>query len=1063
MQAPTSANAARFGPFLLDLKAGELHQNGGSVRLQEQPFQVLKMLLEHPGEVVTREEIRRRLWPNDTIVEFDQGINAAIKKLRLALEDSADAPRYVETVARRGYRLVVPVQWAEPQPAASVVKREVEPRSVPAADGSLVGKKISHYRVLQVIGGGGMGVVYAAEDLKLGRRVALKFLPAELSSDPVALGRFEREARAASALDHPNICTVYEFGEHEGQPFIVMQFLEGKTLRERLIPQTRSSARGEDGKTKTQLRVSPFAIDELLELATQISDGLEAAHQKGIIHRDIKPANIFITQRGEAKILDFGLAKLTHTDDQEAGQAASARPNIDLALTRTGIALGTAAYMSPEQVQGEKLDARTDLFSFGLVLYEMATGQQAFSANTAPELHDAILHRTPRPVRELNPALPAKLEEIVSRALEKDRELRYQSAAELGAELRRLRPTPEAPDSYRQRPLRIAVVGALLLAIAAAFWFAVHHSSPVSSLPLKQRQLTANPPENAVVSGAISPDGRYLAYADLKGLHVKLIETGETRNVPQPEELKGVPVTWGIVSNWVPDGSRFVANAKIPGHPPSIWAIPVTGEPRKLRDDTFAEAASRDGSWIAFGRRYQEMWVMKSDGGQERKVFQAAAGDGLYGGEWSPDGQRLLYNYFHQMNDGGEYTLESRDLAGGPRVTAVASHRVVILDWTWLPNGRVLYSIAEPGAASEETCNYWTVRLDLGTGKPSDEPRRVTNWAGLCADTSSATADSKRLAFRRWAWQGHVDVADLEAGGTRISHLRRLTQTEGRNFPASWTTDSRAVVFGSYRDGQWKIFRQSLNQDAAEPIVSQAMVMWGAQARVSPDGAWILYMAPPLDQSAAYVGVRLMRAPITGGPSELVLAAHIPQYGNYHDPLCAQAPATLCVITEESDDGKQLIFTAFDPVGGRGRELVRFDGSNRKAYDWDLSPDGKRMAILRQSESRIHVVPLDGKSPFDIGVKSRAALETVNWTADGNGLYAASVTPQGSALLRIDFQGNTQTLWQHKGSVTPWGANLDLLVTGSPTAPWAVPSPDGRHLAIYSGSISSNMWLMENF
>jgi eukaryotic-like serine/threonine-protein kinase len=1060
MRAPLSSNVVCFGPFQLDLKAGELHREGRSVRLQEQPFQVLKMLVKHPGDVVTREEMRRTLWPNDTIVEFDQSINAAIKKLRVALADSAEGPKYIETVARRGYRLMVQVEWAETKPGEpSAVKDEIEGWSKPAADGTLIGKKISHYRVLQVLGGGGMGVVYKAEDLKLGRPVALKFLPGELASDTVAIGRFEREARAASTLDHPNICTVYEFGEHEGQPFIVMQFLEGETLRERLVPQVNLVRASTDGSTETRVRVSPFPTEELLELALQITAGLEAAHQKEIIHRDIKPANIFITRRGEAKILDFGLAKLLKVNESETGQPPPALPTTDLALTRTGIALGTAAYMSPEQVRGETLDARTDLFSFGLVLHEMATGEQAFSGETAAMLHDAILNRAPVPAQKLNPGIPPKLEEIINRALEKDRERRYPSAAQMRMDLESLRRATERAHPRAAWPL--AAAGAVvLIAVAAAILFNVSRPASQAGLPeVKQRQLTANPSENAVVSGAISPDGKYLAYSDVNGLHIKLIETGDTQNVPPPDALKGMQVNWGIVSNWFPDGTRFLANAKIPGQPSSIWTIPVTGEPRKLHDDAFAEALSRDGSWIAFTLRNHEMWVMKSDGGQARKVFQADEGDDLFGAEWSPDSQRLLYNYFHQENDGGEYFLQNRDIAGGPAVTVVASHRKTVLDWSWLPNGRVLYSITEPGPDSE-TCNYWTVRIDSKTGKSPEKPKRLTNWAGFCADTSSATADSRKLVFRRSAWQGHVDVADLEAGGARISNLRRLTQNEGRNYPASWTADSRAVVFGAYRDGRWKIFKQSLDQEIAVPIVTTTQEMWGAQARVSPDGAWVLYFAAPLDQTAFYVGARLMRSPITGGQSELVLTARVPQYGSYHDPVCARAPATLCVITEEAEDHKHLVFTAFDPVKGRDHEFTRFDSSSGGAYDWDLSPDGRRMAVLRVSENRIHIVPLDGGSPHDIAVKNGSALQTVNWTSDGSGLFASSATPQGSALLRIDLQGNGQLLWHRKGSIAPWGANLDIGMGG---APWAVPSPDGRHLAIYTSDVNANMWIMENF
>ncbi len=398
-----------FGPFRLDSEKGVLVRDDRPVPLAPIVAEILLVLVENAGRLVDKDDLIKRVWP-DAIVE-EGNLNKNVSILRKVLGEW-DGREYIETVPKRGYRFVAPV--------SEVTHAEVGYQPRTSAVAILTGKKVSHYRVLEVLGGGGMGVVYKAEDLKLGRRVALKFLPEEVVSDAKALERFEREARAASTLDHPNICTIYEFGEHEGQPFIAMSLLEGQTLRDQIAA-----------------RVAPFTTDELLNLASQIGDGLAAAHDKGIIHRDIKPANIFITNRNEAKILDFGLAKLTDAGDrggipQEETRTAAAH---DLSLSLTGVAMGTAPYMSPEQVRGEKLDARTDLFSFGLVIYEMATGKQAFSGDTAPALHEAILNRTPVEAREFNHELPPRLEEIIDRALEKDRNFRYQSAAEMRTDL----------------------------------------------------------------------------------------------------------------------------------------------------------------------------------------------------------------------------------------------------------------------------------------------------------------------------------------------------------------------------------------------------------------------------------------------------------------------------------------------------------------------------------------------------------------------------------------------------------------------------------------------------
>ena len=979
----TRPNRLRVGAFELDLKAGELCGNGKVRRLQEQPFQILRLLVERSGDLVTRQEIQKKLWPNDTVVEFDHSIHTAIKKLRNAFGDSGDDPKYIETVARRGYRLMVPVERVDATPVSSPVAA-VAPATEEASDSQLLGKKVSHYRVLEVIGGGGMGVVYRAEDLKLGRPVALKFLPEEVGRNPKALERFEREARAASALDHPNICTIYEFGEQEGRQFIAMALLEGRTLRD-LIAE----------------KAGPLPIPELVSFAIQIADGLAAAHAKSIIHRDIKPANIFITQRGEAKIIDFGLAKVTDTASREdlhpeETQTTSARnPGHSLA----GVAAGTVPYMSPEQVRGEKLDARTDLFSLGLVIYETATGEQAFSGDTSADLRDAILHREPVPPRVRNPAVPPKLDEIIGKALEKDRNQRTQTAAELRTELQQLKTDAETStsaamvtaSSARKRNLWLyAAIFILLFAAIASALYTRYLAKPAPFQQIEMRQLTTI---GKVKMAATSPDGKYVAYVvdelgngsyhwvptqrTKESLWVRQVAGGDVQAVPAAEVGYR-----GLTFSRDGDYLYVVRSEGVNSALGYLYKIPVLGgSPKKLIADVDGKATlSPDGKEIAFLRYGYDgglLVVANEDGSGEREPLGERKSKFMLIGTaaWSPSGRTIASTAFlSESSTGRTYPVEFA-VQGGAERSLTNKRWAWIGDLAWLSDGRgvilnameptstlpqigyISYANGEARRITTDTNQYEGVSLtaDSHTLATVQQKSSFDPWVAPLANAGGAKPIASGGSSRHPTWsrngkivlarsegQGELNIWTMEQDG---SNATQLTANVGRiNMAPRVSPDGHYIVFVSERTGTAHIWRMDIDGNNLKQLTnSPADFLWYGSPDCTPDGKWVLYT-----KNGADLGI--WKVPIEGG-----------------DPVR---------LTSKS---------GFYP---------------------SVSPDGKMLAyyFVGPGKSGVEVLPLDGNAPpkwFDI------AAGTVRWV------------PDSRSFLYVRFEGGVSNVWSQPVSGAP--------------------------------------------
>jgi serine/threonine protein kinase len=899
---------------------------------------------------------------------------------------------------------------------------------------SFIGQTVSHYRIVEKLGGGGMGVVYKAEDTRLHRFVALKFLPPDIARDSQVLARFQREAQAASALNHPNICTIYDIGEQDGQAFIAMEFLDGMTLKQFLGAKALDS-------------------EKLFDVSIDIAAGLEAAHSRGIIHRDIKPANVFVTKFGHTKILDFGLAKVS-SSAYSAGSASlensDTRTIDDQFLTSPGSTIGTVAYMSPEQVGGKDLDPRTDLFSFGVVLYEMATGSLPFRGDTSGVIFRDILDRPPAPPSRVNPDVSPRLEEIIQKCLEKDRDVRCQSAAELRADLKRLKRDTESGKFTTQvqaaknaaapvwkNPFAIATTAIALVAGLAVGWFHWHTTPSKShqSAPTQQR-LTTNPSENAVSASAISPDGKYLAYADKSGIYLRLMTTGEIH----PLLSRGHDVT---SLGWFPDSSQLFASwATPPENKLELWTLSILGgAPRKLSDVGWAASVSPDGSQMVFLKEpaYRDMgkeiWLMKSSGGEEKKLVSAAGHELLASPVWSPDGHAIAYVREQWDFYTSKGSIELLNLERGKAKTAFTDPQLD-LGLRWLPDGRLLYVMFEL-PPNQNNSNIFASMLNSATGMFEGPPERITSGEGWIAQPS-ITADGKRLAFNRVNWQLDVYVSEFSAKTGKASTPRRLTLDEADDLPFDWTPDSKAVLLISNRTGKRNIFRQNVNETSAE------MMVLGPEnkeiCRVSPDGTQVLYLTKVDGKDAAKTSSRVMRAPLDGGASQVVVAA--PEISNIS---CSRAPASICTYSQESST--QMVFTAFDPVNGNAHEVTRLQEQTEN-MNWGLSPDGKLIAVTKAGDKRIRLLSISGQPSREIVLKNWGSFSSVDWAADSKGLFVTS-NPTGSrsSLLYVDLAANVHELWQVKSTQPSWG----------------IPSRDGKYLAIPAPTTSSNVWMAEGY